>query len=73
MPPPELRPFGYSLANAATKLGVGRSTIYKLIEKGEITRFYIVGKPMITDASLVAYVARQVAREQAGGPEGDAA
>ncbi|CAM5741964.1 hypothetical protein MAUB1S_02966 [Mycolicibacterium aubagnense] len=47
-----------TIPEAQKALGVGRSTIYKLIDQGEFVRVNIGTRALITATSLDAYVAR---------------
>ena len=44
---------------AAKMLSVGRTTVYRLIEAGEIEAIKVFGGTRIVVASLVAYIERQ--------------
>ena len=57
-PPPTPVLCGY--ANSAVELGISRNGIYRLVESGELQCVRVLGRPMITRASLDAYLARLV-------------
>jgi excisionase family DNA binding protein len=46
--------------------GIGHSTIYEMIDRGEITRVHVGRRALITSESLAAYIDR-LARASAGG------
>ncbi len=51
---------------ASRVLGVSRTTIYRLIDAGEIERVHVIDSARITQASIDAYVARLRAIYQEG-------
>lgn len=46
----------YSIAQAATRLGIGTSTLRQLIRRNEIAAKYIGTKPVIRAAEIDAYL-----------------
>lgn len=48
----------YPLDEVMHKLGIGRTTLYELIDSGELCRVNIGRRALITAESLVAYVDR---------------
>ncbi|PJE01902.1 MAG: hypothetical protein CK428_30605 [Mycobacterium sp.] len=71
------------MQNAARKLvpipearsvlgGIGRSTLYELIEQGEVVRVKLGRRAFVTAESLVAYVDRLTAAGTATGDAGSA-
>lgn len=54
-------PLVHDIPEAAHWLRCGRSTVYRLIEAGEIKGIKIGRRRLVTHESLVAFVARQVA------------
>ena len=47
-----------AIPEALDSLGIGRSTLYELIEKGQLERVHIGRRSFITAASLKAFVDR---------------
>ncbi len=56
-----------SPVEAATKLGVSRRTVERLIARGELPSLTIGQLRRIPENSLVSYVARRLDAEQNGG------
>ena len=50
---------GLSIPQSADRLGIGRSTLYRLLKSGEIKSFYIGARRMIRPCTLDQFVARQ--------------
>ena len=48
-----------TIRQAQERLGVSRSTMYRLIEAGDLQRLYVRTSPRIAEPSLVRYVSRQ--------------
>jgi excisionase family DNA binding protein len=46
----------YPVEEAADRLGVRRTKLYQLINRGAVKRVYIDGKPLITASSISQYV-----------------
>lgn len=46
------------IRDVEARLAVPRSTVYKLIDGGELERVYIASSPRIVDDSVEAYIAR---------------
>ena len=61
-PPTPTRPpaarFAYSVVDAAGMIGIGRSTMYDLINTGQINTVSIGRRRLVTEAALVAFLAR---------------
>lgn len=51
-----------TLTDAATRLGVSRPTIYRLVQRGELTTVLIGGLERIPLRALVAYATRPTRR-----------
>jgi excisionase family DNA binding protein len=49
-------PLLYSYANTMQQLSIGLTTLYKLIDTGQLTRVHIGRRSLITAESLEAYV-----------------
>jgi excisionase family DNA binding protein len=49
----------YSIPEAARKLRVGRTTIYGLLDSGELDSIRIGQRRLVTDSQLDAYVAKR--------------
>ncbi len=58
-------PLLIDLDQAARTLCVGRNSIYKLIDSGDIKRVKVGRRALITTASLHAYVAREAGEHEA--------
>ena len=48
-----------TIRQAQEGLGVSRSTVYRLIEAGDLQRLYVRTSPRIAEPSLIRYVSRQ--------------
>jgi excisionase family DNA binding protein len=48
----------HPIEEAAAALGVGRTTIYGLVDRGELKTVHIGRRALVTDQSLNAYVER---------------
>lgn len=48
-----------TIRQAQERLGVSRSTMYRLIEAGDLQRLYVRTSPRIAEPSLIRYVSRQ--------------
>ena len=48
----------YSIADAAKRLGISRSGLYVLIQRGELPTAKIGNRRLVIDADLRAYLAR---------------
>lgn len=57
-------PLLVNVREACQMLHVGRSTFYKLLQRGEISAVHIGASRRIVVADLVAYVARLKLREE---------
>jgi len=55
--PPQL---AYAIPDAAAQLGVGRTTIYGLIDAGEIQTIHIGRRRVVPRSSLEAYLERRL-------------
>lgn len=58
----------HSIAQACEIIGVGRSTFYSLIKKGEIKPLKIGGRTVVPDAELNAFQHRLIGQCQANHP-----
>ena len=61
-PPPPARDrtprLAYSIKDAATALGISRSTLYRLINEGELRTLRIAGRRLIQAADIEAMLSR---------------
>ncbi|WP_038362196.1 helix-turn-helix domain-containing protein [Bosea sp. 117] len=48
----------HPIPNAAKILGVGRSTLYSLLDEGKLRSVYIGRRRLVPDAELKAFLAR---------------
>lgn len=55
-----------SIRQTQERLGVSRSTAYRLIEVGDLQRLYIRTSPRITESSITHYLERQERLGDAG-------
>lgn len=51
-------PFLYTMVDAAKMLGVGRTTIYDLADRGEVEVVHIGRRALVTRESLADFVTR---------------
>ena len=49
-----------SVMDAAKRLGVGRTTLYQLIDNGEIRVFKLGSRTLVPQSELVAFVQRKL-------------
>lgn len=55
-----------SIRQTQERLGVSRSTTYRLIDIGDLQRLYIRTSPRITESSVIRYLERQALLGDAG-------
>ena len=48
----------HPIPEAAARLGIGRTTLYALIERGELPTVTIGRRRLVTESALVAYLER---------------
>jgi excisionase family DNA binding protein len=53
----------HRIESAAEQIGVGRSTLYELIARGEVKTVHIGRRALVTDDSLRAFVDRLLAEQ----------
>lgn len=56
----------YPMSEAASRLGVGRTTLYEIAKRGELEVVHIGRKSLIPSDSLNAYVERLTANAKVG-------
>jgi len=52
------QPLAHSIVDGGARLGVGRTTMYALIDAGEIPTVKIGKRRLVTEAALVDYLER---------------
>ncbi len=54
--PPMQHRLAYPIAEAADRIGVGRTTLYELLNSGELPSIRVRGRRLVTESALVAYL-----------------
>ena len=57
---PDPQPLARSIPAAAARIGVGRTTLYRLIDAGEVPTITIGGRRLVTETALTEYIAKRV-------------
>lgn len=57
----ELQPLVHRVSNASARLGVSRTTLYELIQKGQLRTIRIGGRVVVPESELQRVVAEAMA------------
>jgi excisionase family DNA binding protein len=59
----ETEPLAHSIPKAAARIGIGRTLLYELIDRGEIPTITVGSRRLVAEADLAAFI--ELRRRQA--------